>query len=53
MAKLKSLAEQAHEPVREGAYTTRDLEERDRRAKFGRQDETEGARKKAKVKRKK
>jgi arylsulfatase A-like enzyme len=39
LAKLKGLAAQAHEPVREGVFTSRDLHERDRRAKMGRQDE--------------
>ncbi len=39
LAKLAALAEQAHEPVREGAFSRTDRHERDRRAKFGKQDE--------------
>ena len=35
LSKLKALAEQAHEPVEEGAFFNRELHERDRRAKFG------------------
>lgn len=41
LGKLTSLATQAHEPVREGTFTRTDRHERDRRAKFGRQDEPE------------
>lgn len=39
--RLTTLAAGAHEPVREGTFTTTDRHERDRRAKFGRQDEAE------------
>lgn len=39
LAKLTALAEKAHEPVREGTFTRSDRHERDRRAKFGRQDD--------------
>ena len=51
LGKLTALAEQAHEPVREGTFASTDRHERDRRAKFGKQDEVEptGA-KKAKAK---
>ena len=36
LAKLKSLAEKAHEPVQEGVFFNREIHEKDRRAKFGR-----------------
>jgi len=39
LGKLTALAEEAHEPVREGIFTTTVRHERDRRAKFGKQDE--------------
>ncbi|MBE7494869.1 MAG: sulfatase-like hydrolase/transferase [Verrucomicrobiaceae bacterium] len=39
LAKLTALAEKAHEPVREGTFSRTDRHERDRRAKFGRQDD--------------
>jgi arylsulfatase A-like enzyme len=39
LAALVSLAEKAHEPVREGIFKTTDRHERDRRAKFGKQDD--------------
>jgi arylsulfatase A-like enzyme len=39
LAKLTALAEQAHEPVREGTFAATDRHERDRRAKFGKQDD--------------
>jgi arylsulfatase A-like enzyme len=39
LARLTALAEKAHEPVREGTFTSTERHERDRRAKFGRQDE--------------
>ena len=39
LAKLVALAEQAHEPVSEGTFSSTDLHERDRRAKFGKQDD--------------
>jgi arylsulfatase A-like enzyme len=39
LAKLVKLAEQAHEPVREGTFSSTDRHERDRRAKFGKQDD--------------
>jgi arylsulfatase A-like enzyme len=38
LAKLTALAAKAHEPVQEGTFTRTDRHERDRRAKFGRQD---------------
>ncbi|MBL9200135.1 MAG: arylsulfatase [Opitutaceae bacterium] len=50
LAKLTALAAAAHEPVREGTFARTDLHERDRRAKFGKQDDpafTPGAAKKA------
>jgi arylsulfatase A-like enzyme len=40
LAKLTALAEKAHEPIREGTFTRTDRHERDRRAKFGKQDDT-------------
>lgn len=40
-ARLAALAAAAHEPVREGTFSRTDRHERDRRAKFGRQDEPE------------
>jgi arylsulfatase A-like enzyme len=40
LAKLTALAAQAHEPAREGSFTKTDRHERDRRAKFGKQDDT-------------
>jgi len=43
LAKLTELATQAHEPVREGTFASTDRHERDRRAKFGKQDEPEPA----------
>ncbi len=39
LAKLTALAEKAHEPVRVGTFTTTERHERDRRSKFGKQDE--------------
>jgi arylsulfatase A-like enzyme len=39
LAKLTALAEKAHEPVREGTFTTTERHERDRRAKFGKHDQ--------------
>jgi arylsulfatase A-like enzyme len=39
LASLVTLAEQAHEPVREGTFSSTDRHERDRRAKFGKQDD--------------
>ena len=41
LARLVSLAEQAHAPVQEGTFRTTVRHERDRRAKFGKQDETD------------
>ncbi len=41
LKKLTDLATSAHQPVREGTFASTDLHERDRRAKFGRQDEVE------------
>jgi arylsulfatase A-like enzyme len=40
LAKLTALATKAHEPVREGTFTSTDRHERDRRAKFGKQEDT-------------
>ncbi|MEQ1860815.1 MAG: arylsulfatase [Chthoniobacteraceae bacterium] len=39
LAKLTALATKAHEPVREGTFTSTERHERDRRAKFGKQDD--------------
>jgi len=39
LAKLTALAEKAHEPVREGSFSDTAMHERDRRAKFGKQDD--------------
>jgi hypothetical protein len=39
LAALVALAESAHEPVREGTFTSTERHERDRRAKFGKQDD--------------
>ncbi len=39
LAKLKTLASQAHEPAREGTFSRTDRHERDRRAKFGKHDD--------------
>jgi arylsulfatase A-like enzyme len=52
LAKLAELAAQAHEPAREGTFTTTVRHERDRRAKFGRQDEAEAPELKPKRKKK-
>ena len=35
LKKMLAMAEQAHEPVREGTFANRDLHEKDRRAKWG------------------
>ncbi|MCA9192492.1 MAG: sulfatase-like hydrolase/transferase [Planctomycetales bacterium] len=40
---LKALAAQAHTPAEEGTFFNREIHERDRRAKFGRQDESPSA----------
>jgi arylsulfatase A-like enzyme len=48
LAKLVGLATQSHEPVREGTFTSTVRHERDRRAKFGKQDEPEAPATKAK-----
>ena len=48
--KLTALAAEAHEPVREGTFSRTDRHERDRRAKFGKQDEPEAPELKAKAK---
>lgn len=40
LAKLTALAEKAHEPAREGTFSRTDRHERDRRAKYGKQDDT-------------
>ena len=57
LARLTALAAKAHEPVREGTFTTTERHERDRRAKFGKQDDPTfspqgkpGKKKKAKAK---
>jgi len=53
LAQLVALAQKAHEPVREGTFSRTDRHERDRRAKYGKQDDTDveatpsGVRKKA------
>ena len=39
--KLTSLAAKAHEPVREGSFASYDRHQRDRRAKFGKQDQAD------------
>ena len=39
LERLKALAAKAHEPVREGTFTSTERHERDRRAKFGEQDD--------------
>jgi hypothetical protein len=39
VAKLTTLAAQAHEPVREGSFSSTDRHERDRRAKYGKHDD--------------
>ena len=39
LAKLIALAEKAHTPAREGTFARTDRHERDRRAKFGKQDD--------------
>jgi hypothetical protein len=54
LAKLTALAAQTHEPVREGTFSSTDRHERDRRAKFGRQDQPDAPelQPKAKAKRK-
>ena len=41
LTKLVALATAAHQPAREGSFTTTVRHERDRRAKFGKQDEPE------------
>lgn len=50
LTKLTALAEKAHEPVREGTFASTDRHERDRRAKFGKQDEPEAPKAQPKVK---
>ena len=50
--RLVALAEKAHAPAVEGTFTTTARHERDRRAKFGKQDEPEMPKAKAKAKRK-
>jgi arylsulfatase A-like enzyme len=52
LPRLIALAEKAHEPVREGTFTSTDRHERDRRAKFGKQDEPNAPELKAKPKNK-
>lgn len=46
-ARLIALATKAHEPAREGTFSATTRHERDRRAKFGRQDEAEAPKKNA------
>jgi len=41
LSKLVALAAKAHEPVREGTFSRTDRHERDRRAKYGKQDDPE------------
>ncbi|MEQ1828823.1 MAG: arylsulfatase [Pirellula sp.] len=41
LRKLTLLADKSHEPAREGTFASTDRHERDRRAKFGKQDEAE------------
>jgi arylsulfatase A-like enzyme len=41
LARLTALAAKASEPVREGSFSRTDRHERDRRAKFGKQDDVE------------
>ncbi|MEQ8788045.1 MAG: sulfatase-like hydrolase/transferase [Pirellulaceae bacterium] len=43
LARLTELAEQAHQPVREGTFASTDRHQRDRRAKFGKHDESPAA----------
>jgi arylsulfatase A-like enzyme len=43
LARLTALVAQAHEPAREGTFSRTDRHERDRRAKFGKQDQSESA----------
>ncbi len=47
LGKLTALAEKAHEPAREGTFTSTVLHERDRRAKVGKQDDVPMPKKKA------
>lgn len=39
LSKLTALASQAHQPVREGSFTSTERHQRDRRAKFGKHDQ--------------
>jgi arylsulfatase A-like enzyme len=50
LAPLVAIAQKAHEPLQEGTYARSDLHERDRRAKFGTQDEPADSQPKAKAK---
>ncbi len=50
VAKLTALAEKAHVPAVEGTFATTERHERDRRAKFGKQDEAAAPKEKAKGK---
>jgi arylsulfatase A-like enzyme len=52
LEKLTALASKAHEPVREGTFTSTERHERDRRAKFGQHDQPEAAAPKRKGKKK-
>jgi arylsulfatase A-like enzyme len=53
VAKLSAIADQEHTPVREGTFTTTERHERDRRAKFGKQDDPSFAATAGKAKKKK
>jgi arylsulfatase A-like enzyme len=50
LGRLIALAEKAHEPAREGTFATTERHERDRLAKFGKQDEPDVPKAKAKRK---
>ncbi|MEZ5943108.1 MAG: sulfatase-like hydrolase/transferase [Planctomycetaceae bacterium] len=49
LKELVRLAEEAHEPVREGTFSRGDRHERDRRAKFGKHDEAPTAKSNGKM----
>jgi len=49
LAKLTALAEKAHVPAVEGTFSTTERHERDRRAKFGKQDEAAAPKQKTKA----
>lgn len=50
LARLIALAEKSHEPAREGTFLTMELQARDQRAKFGRENEPDAPKPKAKRK---